>query len=659
MSSYNENFRQTVMNTLTSLSGQQTVLGSQQAMAKYNLYYAQGTELAADEKLDDTRESAGFYDTVDEYGITCDNQAINLLASLVQANTGVTASTTNAATAAANIQIASNAVMKLSSDIGAALNIATASMFGTDTYKRIVEANNFINHVANDAKNVSLDAMDASAETAEIIAAATLAQANLVKAQVENVLAAADAELNKFSTAAIAENQVLGQTERAERKAAGALLDANCQANAIDTAYANANSEINQSLSVKALSQHHLQASFKTLSSPSPVFTQAPACDADVPSTDAKYYLVFVPTDKTAILSTDQAEQMFASKAKDSKQFIAVPLTPAASAAGANPDEETGEGDAPDDGTMTALAAPAAPAGKTAGEIRVDVSVTDLSSSPKKTPAKGPAPVASIPAPIKVTVTATVDVFGNAISPGKEYAACLFIELGMEYKRYVGDFSDRLSAPSLPFIPATQLPKAMKTQTAPTAAQTEKLLASAPAANTIVAVDSLPRDEEVSFWITPLPTNSAPDSTTKIEYRCILVSEKEGQTVRQMQQDKARVTVGDGPDIYFDRAIAEQVAPTNYTVAAVPKSKSANDPGPTDEADGESAAASTASNGTGPAQKATKYVASFGAIATDNFGNPIVHGKIYKPYVLAIAVGTGAKQFVSCLSDALDAFVYK
>lgn len=661
MSTYNENLRETVIDTLTALAGQQTTMDSQNTVAKYNLYYAQGTELAAQQKLDSTRRLVASYEGIDSVAITCDNQAINLLASLTQANTNVTASMTNVATAAANIQIASNAVMKLSSDIGAALNIATASMYGTDTYNKIAEANNYINIVANDARNVSKAAMEASSKTAEIISSATLAQGTSVKAQVDNVLAAVDAEVNKYSTTAIAENQTVGKSDRARSAAFGSLLDAKSQADAIDTAYTNANREINQNLLVKVSSQHLIKLSFDTLINPAPTYQKSGNQTSTIPSLGAKYYLALAPTDQVSILSTDQAEQLFASRAPNSSQFVAIPIAESATTASEQL-QVNGEIDGAEvSGTVTVTldTPPSKPNGDKTGALSVVVTVTQL---PEEGMAGDQTPPINPPAPITVTVTVTTDVFGSKIVAGKEYAACIYIELGMDYKRYIGDFSDRLSAPSLPFTLATPIPLAKSSPQGALKPSPQKSVASPQALAATIPLTELEATNGVSFWVLPLSQSDTPDPQTQIEYRCILVAEgkappkphtsDDAATLQSSQTkpaqaplavpNKSSLNVCKGSLVFFDTSIAEQVAPSNYTVATLkPSNVSSNV---------QQSAVHTPS--------AVEYVANFSSITTDNFGDPIQGDYIYRPYVLGVAIGLNAAKYSSSLSDDLAPFIY-
>lgn len=392
MNTYNEKLQQTAINTLAALSAQQSQLASAQTAAQYSLYYAQGAEITARDKLTATNKTVAFCQSVNDQSLINDNQADNLFATVTTANTCVSAGNTNMATAASNVQIASNAIAMLASDIGAALNIATASLFNTDSYKKILDANNFVNDVANDSKNVSMLAMDASGKTSEIISKALLAQATTVNMKIDNLLAATQTELNKFADLSIAENKEVGKTTKAEQLAEGVASDADREAVAIGYAYKNANAQLNFGLNITVNSATQISVSFSALPSPLPTFLAQPASGIAIPGANPNYYLTVVAADKMAIFSTDQAEQLFASWIPGvTTQFY--PLTP------------------------------------------------DPEGSP---------------------VMLVNDAFNNPIRAGNSYVAYLYIALSMEYKRFIGNFMDMLSAPCQAFIPATTLPLAKK-----------------------------------------------------------------------------------------------------------------------------------------------------------------------------------------------------
>ena len=552
MNTYSENLQQTVSDTLMALTDQQTKIVSAQVAAQYSLYYAQGTEITAIDKLATTESQAHYYQKVNDQGVINDNQAINILASATHANSSVVSTVSNISTAAANVQIASNAIALLASDIGAALNIATASLFGTDSYKKINEANSFINEVANDAKNASLASMDASSYTSEIIAGSVLAQATTVKAKIDNLLKVTQSEFNSLAALEITENQTLWATKNAERKAEGVLKDADSDVIAITNAYNKANNQLNLGLSVSVQSGTRISVSFNALSNPFPTF-QSPLATAitvpsiTVPTSPATYYLAIVPADKQTLFSLDQAEQLFAQK--NSAQFI--------------------------------------PVSAPANLFPIDFSKGTDGSYKNK------------------------DVYNEPVKAGKAYVAYLYIELNNDYKRYIGNFSDILSAASQPFVPATPLPLA------------QKIISDTPTTNPTAPV------AQISF-ITSNYDHS--DINVQLKFCCIFVEINKLKPLSLMHSDDPLTS---NIPIYFNIGLAEQVSPANYYTQLTPTT-----------------------DGTSCCCHGGTVVITIPSDVTDNFGNPIIPGEIYQPYILTL-VNDPSKigQYTSVLSNQLDSVV--
>lgn len=398
MNTYNENLQQTVVNTLSALALNQSNLDSLKTVAEYTLYYAQGTEISARDKLEGTEADVTTWQNVNNQSLINANQVFNLLTSATEANTDVAVSITNTATAAANVQIASNAISLLASDIGAAFNIATAALYQTDVYEKIQSANSLINEVANEAKRISKSAMNASGSTSEITISEVLAQTTGVKSKIDNLFTSTQAELDKFSKLAITENTHITKASKAERQAEGELSDARREVIAINSAYDNSNNQLNQYLSISVVSGFEITASFAAL--PLPTFYSAQAGSVIIPPATPVYYLTLVPAQNQTMFSIDQVEQLFSQRpAGDNSQFFKV--TP-------------------------------------------DVGV-DAAGIVTRSPS---------------TVPLSYDAFGNAILVGASYVAFLYIELSKEYKQYISNYSELLSAPSQPFTPATTLPLA-------------------------------------------------------------------------------------------------------------------------------------------------------------------------------------------------------
>lgn len=549
MNSYNENLQQTVVNTLAVINLNTDNLESLKTIAESTLYHAQGAEITARDKLQATQGDIKTWHNINNQSLSGANQAFNLLASATDANVDVGVSITNNATAAANVQIASNAISALASDIGAAFNIATASLYNTDVYEKIQSANGIINEVANESKRIAKDAMNASSATSEITISQVLTQTTGVKTKIDNLFKSTQAELEKFSKLAITENIQISAASKIERQAEGVLADARREVTAINSAYNNTNNQLNQGLNITVVSSTTIAVSFTAL--PVPTFYSPQASQVIIPAAEPNYYLTLIPAQNQTMFSIDQVEQLFAQRpAGDNRQFFRV-------SPGVGPNE--------------------------VGEVNASTT----------------------------TIPLTLDAFGNSIIAGSSYVAFLYIELAKQYKQYISNFSDLLSAPSRPFIPATTLPTAQTLIiTADSASSPDGLIWSTAvfqSSLTAATTANLNEDESsVTEVATQVPANVS-DLSSQLQFRCILVEDTRCPDLNLMLCPE-NLNI---PPIYFNLAIAEQASPATYLLAHAGNSG---------------------------------YKVKFSPGTTDNFGNPIVPGKKYIPYVVTLVEGDANDQ---------------
>jgi hypothetical protein len=405
MNTYNENLQTTASNTLAALLAEQSRLKSARLAQAYSLYYAQGSEITARDASAATDKLAASSLAINDQSLLTQNTAVNLLQSATGASTDVGASVTNMATAASNVNIAANAIAALAADIGSALNNTIASLYGSEINHQTHRINALINEVANEAKDLSRQAMDASSRASEIAAVAMLSQVTAVKGQVDNLVKITQAANDKFASQSSAGRAALGKSVQVELQAQGALEDTNVQAKASDKAYHNANRQLNLDLNVKVNGPREILVSFEALPAPFPVVKYA-ELDHHVPDAKPSYFLALLPQDQVANFSVDQAGQLFAQRAIPAR--------------------------ADQHGHL--------PAHSGAGGPFLPIEPHDQQHPVKVTPDK--------------------DINGDPVKPGTAYVAYLYIELAQDYRRFTGNFNDLLTSPSRPFVPATTLPLA-------------------------------------------------------------------------------------------------------------------------------------------------------------------------------------------------------
>lgn len=741
MNTYNENLQQTVVNTLSAMSLQQSSLDSVQTIAEFNLYQAQDADITARDKLAKTQFDISIWQGITEQSLLNENQVFNLLASATEANTDVTSSITNTATAASNVQIASNAISVLASDIGAALNIATASLYDTDVYKRIVNANSFINEVANESKRIAKDAMNTSSYTSEITTTEVLAQTQSLKSQIDNIFKSSQTELDNFFNQAIAENTQISQASQAERQAEGALKDANREVTAINSAYVSANSQLNYGLNVTVVSGAEIEVYFESLPSPFPTFNSTNASAIAIPDATPNYYLALLPAQNQATFSLDQAQQLFAQRAPGDdtsfipvepqlnypvtlvndvngnpiavgssyvaylyielsqayKQFVSnfsdllsapsqsfVPATTLPSPAGLNYSYS-----APIDGQSwasilfdvvslytqdplaAAKAAAAAAAATTAEEeaaiaaaAYTDANIAAIAANKSVAAAGAIAAVADSDAAQTATAATQAAAAATAAATAADQATAAAIaaaeaaeQANAEYKadptpenkaaaaaankKAAAANTAETKAIAASADAAAKSVAAAKASTdaatAKTAADAAKTAADTAAAEAAAAVSTTKAiadaaadkaktakataDAAAAVQGTPAMNQLFADAS--LEYRCILVESNQDPYLSFLLCGDE----GKGTPIYFNLAIAEQVSPANYTTATLGQLPQ------------------------------LLYEVEFLPGTTDNFGNLIKPDTEYTPYILAVADGDTADQFVNVLTGSFAPLV--
>lgn len=741
MNTYNENLQQTVVNTLSAMSLQQSSLDSVQTIAEFNLYQAQDADITARDKLAKTQFDISVWQGITEQSLLNENQVFNLLASATEANADVTSSITNTATAASNVQIASNAISVLASDIGAAMNIATASLFDTDVYKRIVNANSFINEVANESKRIAKDAMNASSYTSEITTTEVLAQTQALKSQIDNIFKSSKAELDNFFNQAIAENTQIGQASQAERQAEGALKDADREVAAIDTAYSKANSQLNYGLQINVISGTQIEVYFESLPTPFPTFSSTVASAIPIPDAAPSYYLALLPSQSQATFSLDQAQQLFAQRAPgDDQTFIPVepmlnypvtldkdvngnsitagssyvaylfielsqaykqfisnfsdllsapsqafvpatilpspaglsysysvpvdgqswasilfdvvslytqdPLATAKAAATAAAAVTAEEAAATATATYTDASAVAIAASKTAAAAAAVAAVADsdatqtATASTQATAASTAAAAAADQATTAAATAAEAAEQANAAfkaDPTPENKAAAAAANKKAAAANTAETKAIAAAADAAAKAAAAAQAAATAATAKTAADAAKAAADNAAAeaaaqvSTTKALAAAAADKAKAAKATAEAAAAVQESSTinplfshaSLEYRCILVETAQDPYLNFLLcGDQAKNT-----PIYFNLAIAEQVSPANYTTATLGQLPQ------------------------------LLYEVEFLPGVTDNFGNAIKPDTEYTPYILAVADGDTADQFVNVLTGSFTPLV--
>ncbi|EJF99218.1 hypothetical protein [Flavobacterium sp. F52] len=255
MNSYNENLHSSVLSSLESQEMTKKQLSSQLSTSMFTLYYAEGAEIVAQEKLDATTKMYKEQQHINNVVVKNKNMADNLLLSANQQKTYVTQAVSNMAVCASNIQIASNSIVRLASDIGSIYSIINAADYGTQIYQQALEAYNLINKTAYIAEQTSQFAMEATASISEVSTSTVADGAKLTNTSVNNLLQVTTADLTATTAVLTADNDTKAKASIATRAAEGAIKCSEVEYDASKKAYNYNNALFNQSLVVEVPKQ--------------------------------------------------------------------------------------------------------------------------------------------------------------------------------------------------------------------------------------------------------------------------------------------------------------------------------------------------------------------------------------------------------------------
>ncbi|AYL99041.1 hypothetical protein [Mucilaginibacter celer] len=395
MNSYNDNLRTGVITALQSQELELKQVQAQYNAAMFTLYYAQGAEITASEKvLAAQRDLDNFKAPLKNQAVDNSNIANNLILSAGQAGTYVKQAVTNTAVSASNVQIAANAIIKLASDVGAIYSIVNAADFDTNIYALAKKAYNVINDTAYNAELVSQTSMEASMRTSEVSVSTVVDKAKIVKAGMDNILKITSTDFDNASEMVRNASVNLSDVSAKEKLAEGAFSDVNVEYAASRRAYKAINNQLNLNLTVTfpdpLVQNLGFTVAFDMVQVPFPIemINILPLPSAPYPM--STYYIMVVKESKKSIFSLSVAENI---QMLQGNNFIAV-------------DQASIDG-------YTAKQA--------------------------------------------ITINELNDTDNDALVPGTSYVVFVYGIYQDGYKKDVNDFDEFLSAPSAPFVMTTVL----------------------------------------------------------------------------------------------------------------------------------------------------------------------------------------------------------
>ncbi len=396
MGSYNENVRDTVSGVLGGLQTEEKNAEANQTAACFALYYSQGANIVAEDKLYQVRAKYKQAREIGVQGVENENLANNLLVTASGLNGDAAAGVTNAAAAASNFQIAATTITQLATEIGKAYTLVSVEDCGTEIYKMTDMAKQFIQETATLAESMSYTAMEASTLSSKIMANQLFTETEAVKAGIDSLLTVTDAEFNKLGERQAADSARVDDTLSEEQRNEGALAIANEEYSAIRSAYDMSKQELNFDLKVEVENSESIRIFFEKYSQPftdNSLNLSNKQSEIKIPPADPKYYAVIVPADEASLFNIELAEAKFA----QNRDELFLPCM----------DEDR-------------------------------VKDADLQSG--------------------VSYKAKYDINGGVVEAGKSYTVFLYVALSNEYKAFINDFHDLLSVASDPFVLVLTLP---------------------------------------------------------------------------------------------------------------------------------------------------------------------------------------------------------
>ena len=252
MNSYNENLRNSVVASLQSQELERKKIKGQLSASMLTLYYAEGATITANERLLAAQQELRFKEKVKKQAVKASNVSNNLLLAENDINQYMKQSVTNASVAAANVQVAATAIVKLASDLGGIFSIVNAADYHTDIYKQAKAARDYMNDTAYAAEFTSQLAMETTMLTSEVSFPTVLDDAKSMNTQMNNLLKIISDDYDAAAQTVTNDNAFVATLSADEKKAEGALEDISVDYQATDAAYNAVNRNLN--LGLKAVS---------------------------------------------------------------------------------------------------------------------------------------------------------------------------------------------------------------------------------------------------------------------------------------------------------------------------------------------------------------------------------------------------------------------
>lgn len=272
MNTYNESLQAT---RIALLENQELTIASNESDLNAAIvahYFAQGGKIAAEEKLERTLQDDTIYKKIIAKTVSVNNLVGNLAASTNQENVYVAQTITNAAVAASNTEVASNAIVRLASDLGSIFSIVSAADYGSEIYEQVSEVSALLNDTAYDAEVASQLAMEASILTSQLPASANNAMAKSIQTATSTFMQSIQLQLKALSDTIITESTRVQTAINTIKMAEGHVTNTKTDHLALQKGYDVIRNQMNLNVQVlsieKTTSDYRFTVSFEPYRNP-------------------------------------------------------------------------------------------------------------------------------------------------------------------------------------------------------------------------------------------------------------------------------------------------------------------------------------------------------------------------------------------------------
>lgn len=232
---YTEELQGSINNSNNEFIQEEYTLDHANEAAKLSLYYAHGNTEKNNINYRNAKIDEGKALKLNEQAVQGINLANNASTAANQSLVDSGKATSNVSTAAANMQIAANAITKLSSDVAGILAVANAADHGSQIQDSVGRAYEKITKAAKLAEEVSLVSLNATIEAAQSTASTVVTDAQLALSSMTSFQGATAAQYSAASALAVSSNEGVTDARKTEKEASGAYDITRKQDEAIKT----------------------------------------------------------------------------------------------------------------------------------------------------------------------------------------------------------------------------------------------------------------------------------------------------------------------------------------------------------------------------------------------------------------------------------------